>query len=540
VPKKVKSIQSFVSLCSYYRRFVPNFSKIVKPLTRLTEKNVKFEWTDECAHAFNTLKKALTNAQCLAYPDEFSPTEIHTDASKEGLGCTLVQIQDGIERVVAYGSRSLRKYERNYSASELECLGVLYAIERFHPYIYGRRFRVVTDHCALCLLMKTKDPQGRLARWSLRLQPYDFEIVYKSGRKHLAVDALSRNPVDAPPSTNHDEFDFEQHLCKLDVIVEQLCSIHCDNLIQLQMTDSKVAKIYKAVKELLENSNSNTEAKNKLADYTIKDETLYKLNPEEFGRMWRVVVPKKLQHEIMEQLHAESGSHLGFLRTWYLLKAKYYWSGMYRCLRKFINACGACQFANSRCTGSPGPMQLVDPPLQPFERIGMDYMGPFPTTHPHQNKYILVVIDHLTRYVEASPCKAADTKSAIQVLKESVILRHSCPSEILCDNGSCFRSSEFQSFCREYGTKLLFTTAYHPNTNGICERVNGTIKRCLGKMVNDHHNDWDRHLSKVVLSVNITMHKVTKYSPFYLLHEREPNLKCDVRLKLNEEYADEN
>jgi len=170
-PKKVKSIQSFVSLCSYYRRFVPNFSKIVKPVTRLTEKNVKFEWTDECAHAFNTLKKALTNAQCLAYPDEFSPTEIHTDASKEGLGCTLVQIQDGIERVLAYGSRSSRKNERNYSASELECLGVLYAIERFHPYIYGRRFRVVTDHCALCSLMKTKDPQGRLARWSLRLQP---------------------------------------------------------------------------------------------------------------------------------------------------------------------------------------------------------------------------------------------------------------------------------------------------------------------------------------------------------------------------------
>jgi len=122
------------------------------------------------------LQLALIDFQCLAYPDEFSPTEIHTDASKEGLDPTHVQIQDGVEKVVAFTSRSLKKHEKNYSASELECIGVVYGIEKFHPYIYDRRFRVVTDHCTLCSLMNLKDPQVRLARWALKLQPYDFNV----------------------------------------------------------------------------------------------------------------------------------------------------------------------------------------------------------------------------------------------------------------------------------------------------------------------------------------------------------------------------
>ena len=241
----------------------------------------------------------------------------------------------------------------------------------------------------------------------------------------------------------------------------------------------------------------------------------------------------------MEELHISVGSHLGFLRTWYLLKSKYYWKGMYKMLFKFVQACNVCQFSNSRCAKMPGPMQLVEPPLKPFERIGIDFVGPFPTTYAHNNKYILVIIDHLTRYVEAKACKAADAKSAISALKECVIFRHSCPSEILCDNGSSFRSSEFAEFCKKYGMKILFTTSYHPNTNGICERVNGTIKRTIGKMVNEKHNDWNKYLSKSIFSINITMHKVTKFSPFYLLHGREPNLKCDVKLGLIETYVDE-
>jgi len=536
-PTKLKDVQAFVSLCSYYRRFVPNFAQIAKPLTQLTQKDVPFKWTDDCKNAFETLKNALLSDKCLAYPDDYSPTEIHTDASYEGLGTTLVQVQNGVERVVAFASRSLAPYEKNYSASELECMGVIYGIEKFHPYIYGRKFKVVTDHCSLCFLMNTKDPRGRLARWALRLQPYDFEIVYKSGRKHLAVDALSRYPVDPPPSSNHDPLNFEQHLCKLDTTIIQLCSLNEANIVQLQKNDPKIYPIYEALLKIPPLPPNDKKSK-KLLDYRIVDEVLYKFNPEEFGQMWRLVVPKKLQRDIMTEVHVVAGSHLGFSRCWFLLKSKYYWPTMYSSFFRFIRSCDVCQFNNFRCTKTPGPMQLFDIPSKPFDRIAIDFIGPFPTT-AHNNKYILVMIDHLTRFVEAKPCKSADSANTISILKDSIIFKHSCPSQLLTDNATSFTSREFTHFCKEYGIKITYTSPYNPGCNGMCERVNSTIKRSLAKFINPSHDDWDEHLTRIIFSINITPHRVTKYTPFYLLYGREPNLKCDVKLKLEESYVDD-
>jgi len=328
-------------------------------------------------------------------------------------------------------------------------------------------------------------------------------------------------------------------LCKLDVVVEQLCNIHEVDVPNLLKADSKIARIYEAVENKKDDLTNENKKCRKLADYRIIQIVLYKLTPEEHGRMWRVFVPKNLQKNIMAELHVSAGSHLGFLRTWHLLKSKYYWHGMYRMLWRFIQACNVCQFANTRCAKTPRPMQLVNPPLKPFERIGIDFVGPFPSTHPHRNKYIFVMIDHLTRCVEAKPCKAADSKNVIANLKENIVFRHSCPSVILCDNSSSFRCAEFSSFASKYGIRLLFTTAYHPNPNGICERVNGTLKRIIGKMVNAKHDDWDQFVSKAAFSINIMANKITKLSPFYMPHGREPNLRCDVKLKLTENYLDD-
>jgi len=158
-------------------------------LNALTHKNAKFEWSDETQSAFEVLKGLMSNSPVMAFPRDNVETRVFTDASHSGLGATLEQMQpDGTLRPVAYASRTLLKHEKNYSATEIEMLGALFAIETFRPYIHGRFFTLVTDHCSLCQMMKAKDPTGKLARWALRLQPYNFEIEYKNGKKHLQVD----------------------------------------------------------------------------------------------------------------------------------------------------------------------------------------------------------------------------------------------------------------------------------------------------------------------------------------------------------------
>ncbi|GFU19967.1 retrovirus-related Pol polyprotein from transposon 17.6 [Trichonephila clavipes] len=176
-------------------------SSNVLPLS-LLKSGVEFHWGPEEVEAFNSLKKALTSDPVLGMYDERSSTEIHTDASGYGIGAVLVQIQNNVEKVIAYASRTLTKAEKNYSTTERECLAIVWATNKFRPYIFGKHFTVVTDHHSLCWLMNLKDPSGRLARWALRLQEHDFDVKYKTGKKHSDADALSRNPVEEETETS--------------------------------------------------------------------------------------------------------------------------------------------------------------------------------------------------------------------------------------------------------------------------------------------------------------------------------------------------
>ncbi|GFY22717.1 retrovirus-related Pol polyprotein from transposon 17.6 [Trichonephila clavipes] len=178
------------------KRFIKGFCYLAEPLQSLLKSGVEFHWGPEEVEAFNSLKKALTSDPVLGMYDERASTEIHTDASGYGIGAVLVQIQNNVEKVIAYASRTLTKAEKNYSTTERECLAIVWATNKFRPYIFGKHFTVVTDHHSLCWLMNLKDPSGRLARWALRLQEHDFDVKYKTGKKHSDADALSRNPVE--------------------------------------------------------------------------------------------------------------------------------------------------------------------------------------------------------------------------------------------------------------------------------------------------------------------------------------------------------
>ena len=198
MPTNVSKLRQFLGLASYYRRFVPAFAKIAAPLHSLIKKNSPFCWTSTCDNAFCKLKELLRDAPVLAYPcfglsEEFV---IETDASTVGLGAVLAQKQpDGTVHPIAYTSRSLQPAERNYGISELETLGLIWAVKHFRPYILGCPCTVYTDHAACLSLLSSRNPSTKLVRWALTIQEMNFTIKHRSGKKNANADALSRNPT---------------------------------------------------------------------------------------------------------------------------------------------------------------------------------------------------------------------------------------------------------------------------------------------------------------------------------------------------------
>ena len=198
-PKDAKDVRSFLGIASYYRKFIPHFTTIASCLTRLTEKDVKFQWGDEEIKSFEKLKQYLTSAPILSYPKDKGRFIVDTDASNFGIGAVLSQIQDGQEKVIAYASKSLSKSQRRYCTTKRELLAVVHFLGvTFRHYLIGEEFTVRTDHSSLKWLTSFKDADGMLARWLSILGEFKYTVEHRKGEIHLNADALSRIPRRCP------------------------------------------------------------------------------------------------------------------------------------------------------------------------------------------------------------------------------------------------------------------------------------------------------------------------------------------------------
>jgi hypothetical protein len=194
VPTNLRELRQFLGLASYYRKFIFEFAKIAAPLNQLMKKEITYQWNAEHQNAFEYLKKRLTTAPILAHPDFSKPFIIMTDASALGLGAVLAQKDDnGREVVIRYASRRTNNAEQSYAATNLECLGVVWAVQYFRKYVAGTRFQIITDHSAIASLKRIVNPRSQTARWLMILQEYDYEVIYRPGRIHSNVDTLSRS-----------------------------------------------------------------------------------------------------------------------------------------------------------------------------------------------------------------------------------------------------------------------------------------------------------------------------------------------------------
>ncbi|PIK36134.1 hypothetical protein BSL78_27037 [Apostichopus japonicus] len=192
-PTNKKALERFLGLSGWCSKFIPNYATLVEPLNNLRRKDIRWGWSGECQNAFEQLKEVIARAVSLSIPDCSRQFEVHTDASGVGLGAALMQVNHAGElRVIAFASRALSNAEGNYSATELECLAVIWALEKWRPYLEGSSTVVYTDHQALVWMLRAKALKGRLMRWALRLQEFDYIIHYRPGSQNVVPDALSR------------------------------------------------------------------------------------------------------------------------------------------------------------------------------------------------------------------------------------------------------------------------------------------------------------------------------------------------------------
>ena len=434
-----------------------------------------------------------------------------TDASDVAIGGVLSQVQDGYERVLAYWSRQLQKAERNYSTIEREALAVVGAVKEFYPYLYGFPFRLLTDHNPLTSLKGMKDTGGRLTRWLLFLQQFNFTVEYKKGVSNTNADALSRRPPSDPSPVATKDTD--------------LCPTSTNLLIRAQQEDPQLVNL----RQHLEKNTFPQGFPPGFRKCFVKDGLICRQYTEANTSLThtQVVVPTSLKNTILQEVHNQLG-HFRVRKTFDHVKTRFYWLGYEQDVECWVKQCDQCQRRNPPHATPVAPLGTIQASY-PFEKISWDIMGPLPTSS-QGNKYILVVTDLFTKWVEAFPLKDTTTNTLATILLNEIVCRYGVPTSLHSDQGANLCSSVIHSLCQMLGITNTRTSAYHPQGNGQVERFNRTVEAMLSKMVNENQHDWDSQLPKALFAYRTAVHEVTKFSPFHLTFARSPQLPIDVIL----------
>lgn len=577
IPKSVKEVRKFLGFVGYYRRFVKDFSKIARPLNDLLighstvknvgkkskpKKRVAFVWGQDQQAAFDKLKETLICPPVLAYADYCQPFKVHTDASLLGLGAVLYQRQEGKDRVIAYASRSLKPAERNYPAHKLECLALKWAVtDKFHDYLYGATFEVVTDNNPLTYVTTTAKLDATVQRWVASLANYNFTPRYRAGKNNADADGLSRIPRNDQPHqqsliqvlatsasatveenplvfsvvdpTTLPEVEMDDFVPPDDLVLSNALSSKDWKIAQLQ--DPVLSQIHRLVKDGaklpvkrdFEGVSPLDKFRRDWDKLVLKDGVLYHRGHFCGKDYLQLVLPECLKDDVFRALHDDQG-HQGRDRTTSLFKQRFYWPGMDGYIRDKVSSCPRCIRRKSQVStaslvniSSTAPMEVICLDFLSLERS----KGGF--------EHILVITDHFTRYAQAYPATNQTARTTAKILFERFIVHYGFPSRIHSDQGANFESDLIKELCQLAGMVKSRTTPYHPMGNGMVERFNQTLLKMLGTLEEENKADWKSHVGPLVHAYNVTIHPSTGYSPYYLMFGRPPKLAIDAFLGLN-------
>lgn len=527
VPRTVKEVRSFLGLAGYYRRFIQNFSVIASPLHKMTQKDVRFKWTSACQEAFESLKRFLISAPVLAYPDFSLEFILDTDASGEGSGAVLSQLVDGRERVIAYASRKFSKSERRYSVTRQELLAVVTAVKHFRHYLFGRKFRVRTDHGSLRWLMNFKDAEGQMARWLATLGMFDFSIEHRPGARHQNADALSRRPQEVEMDNSCQEG------------VEARCGgiffggkFSSEEVKRAQRKDPRLAPLMSGLevkrrptwKEIARFGVSTKSLWMQWEQLELSAGILYRSFVRVgFGKILQMVVPFEMKRSVLQLAHDHlTAGHLGQARTLEKIRQSYFWVNYRQDVVDWVRSCVKCQ----RRKGTPQKRRAA---LQtsavgfPLERVAMDIMGPLPVSE-RGHRYVLVVMDYFTKWAEAFPLPNQEAQTIAEVFVTHFVCRYGMPSQIHTDRGKNFDSRLLQSICKLLDIEKTLTSAYRPQSDGLVERMNRTLEDIVSKYVQYDQKDWDKYLPFALMAYRASPQETSGLSPNLLMFGREVSI----------------
>ncbi|GJT14527.1 reverse transcriptase domain-containing protein [Tanacetum coccineum] len=487
-PTTVKGVRSFLGHAGFYRRFIQDFYKIARPMTHLLEKDTPFVFSQDCINAFETLKKKLTEAPILVVPDWNLPFELMCDASDFAIGAVLGQRKTKHFQPIHYASKTMTEAQIHYTTTEKEMLAVVYAFEKFRPYLVLSKSIVYTDHSALKYLLSKQDAKPRL----LQLEnPHKDVLENKDINENFPLETLGVISSGSTPW------------------FADIANFHAGNFIVKGMSSQQKKKFFKDVKH-----------------YFWDDPYLFWICADQIIRR---CVHGQEAFDILKACHeGPTGGHHGAnLTAKKVFDAGFFWPTIYRDAHTMIKSCDTCQRQGKISQRDEMPQNAIQV-CEIFDVWGIDFMGPFPSSRG--NKYILVAIDYLSKWVEAKVLPTNDARVVVNFLK-SLFAGFGTPRAIISDRGTHFCNDKFAKVMSKYGVTHRLATVYHPQTCGQVEVSNRGLKQILEKTVGENRASWSDKLDDALWAFRTAFKTPIGCTPYKLVYGKSCHLPIELEHK---------